>query len=111
VGKIPMMLQDTKIDMLSLSGHKLHAPKGIGVLYLRHGTRYRPLLRESSGAWQKGRTENSASIVGLSKACELALEFIEYETPKSKPCATVWTRHHRADSALLCDRRHVQPSA
>jgi len=42
VGKIPMMLQDTKIDMLSLSGHKLHAPKGIGVLYLRRGTRYRP---------------------------------------------------------------------
>ena len=80
VGKLPMMLQDTKIDMLSISGHKLHAPKGIGVLYLRRGTRYRPLLR--GGHQERGRragTENSASIVGLGKACELALEFIEYE--------------------------------
>ena len=85
VGKIPMMLQDTKIDMLSLSGHKLHAPKGIGVLYLRRGTRYRPLLR--GGHQERGRragTENSASIVGLGKACELALEHIEYENTKVK---------------------------
>jgi cysteine desulfurase len=85
VGKIPMMLQDTKIDMLSLSGHKLHAPKGIGMLYLRRGTRYRPLLR--GGHQERGRragTENSASIVGLGKACELALDFIEYENTKVK---------------------------
>lgn len=85
VGKIPMRLQDTKIDMLSLSGHKLHAPKGIGVLYLRRGTRYRPLLR--GGHQERGRragTENSASIVGLGKACELALEYIEYENTKVK---------------------------
>lgn len=85
VGKIPMMLQDTKIDMLSLSGHKLHAPKGIGVLYLRRGTRYRPLLR--GGHQERGRragTENTASIVGLGKACELALQFIEYESTKVK---------------------------
>ena len=45
VGKIPIDLKSTKIDMLSLSGHKLHAPKGIGVLYLRRGCRFRPLLR------------------------------------------------------------------
>ncbi|WAK01264.1 cysteine desulfurase NifS [Methylobacter sp. YRD-M1] len=80
VGKIPMMLKDTKIDMLSLSGHKLHAPKGIGVLYLRRGTRFRPLLR--GGHQERGRragTENSAAIVGLGKACELALAHIEYE--------------------------------
>jgi len=85
VGKIPMMLQDTKIDMLSLSGHKLHAPKGIGVLYLRRGTRYRPLLR--GGHQERGRragTENSASIVGLGKACELALQYIEYENTQVK---------------------------
>ncbi|MGR8935695.1 MAG: cysteine desulfurase NifS [Gammaproteobacteria bacterium] len=80
VGKIPMMLADTKIDMLSVSGHKLHAPKGIGVLYLRRGTRYRPLLR--GGHQERGRragTENTASIVGLGVACELALQHIEYE--------------------------------
>ena len=85
VGKIPMNLKDTKIDMLSLSGHKLHAPKGIGVLYLRRGTRYRPLLR--GGHQERGRragTENTASIVGLGKACELALEHIEYENTHVK---------------------------
>ena len=85
VGKLPMMLQDTKIDMLSLSGHKLHAPKGIGVLYLRRGTRYRPLLR--GGHQERGRragTENTASIVGLGKACELALRYIEYENTTVK---------------------------
>src|SRR5512139_3318125 len=85
VGKIPMMLQDTKIDMLSLSGHKLHAPKGIGVLYLRRGTRFRPLLR--GGHQERGRragTENSASIVGLGKACEMALAAMEHENTEVK---------------------------
>lgn len=85
VGKIPMNLKDTKIDMLSISGHKLHAPKGIGVLYLRRGTRYRPLLR--GGHQERGRragTENTASIVGLGKACELALEHIEFENTQVK---------------------------
>lgn len=85
VGKIPMMLEDTKIDMLSLSGHKLHSPKGIGVLYLRRGTRYRALLR--GGHQERGRragTENTASIVGLGKACELALQYIEFENTKVK---------------------------
>ena len=73
VGKIPIDLKDTSIDMLSLSGHKLHAPKGIGVLYLRRNTRFRPLLR--GGHQERGRragTENSASIVALGKACALA---------------------------------------
>ncbi|MDX9944407.1 MAG: cysteine desulfurase NifS [Azonexus sp.] len=80
VGKIPIDLKNTKIDMLSLSGHKLHAPKGIGVLYLRRGCRFRPLLR--GGHQERGRragTENSASIVGLGKACELALQNMEKE--------------------------------
>ncbi|MBI5937785.1 MAG: cysteine desulfurase NifS [Betaproteobacteria bacterium] len=80
VGKIPMDLKSSKIDMLSLSGHKLHAPKGIGVLYLKRGTRFRPLLR--GGHPERGRragTENSASIVGLGKACEMALAAMDYE--------------------------------
>lgn len=80
VGKIPMDLKSTHIDMLSISGHKLHAPKGIGVLYLRRGVRFRPLLR--GGHQERGRragTENTASIVGLGKAAELALEHMEYE--------------------------------
>ena len=80
VGKIPMDLKSSKIDMLSLPGHKLHAPKGIGVLYLKRGTRFRPLLR--GGHQERGRragTENSASIVGLGKACEMALAAMDYE--------------------------------
>lgn len=80
VGKIPISVKDTGIHMLSLSGHKLHAPKGIGVLYLRRGVRFRPLLR--GGHQERGRragTENSASIVALGKACEMAMEAMEYE--------------------------------
>ncbi|MEL6980492.1 MAG: aminotransferase class V-fold PLP-dependent enzyme, partial [Pseudomonadota bacterium] len=80
VGKIPIDLKSTKIDMLSLSGHKLHAPKGVGALYLRRGARFRPLLR--GGHQERGRragTENAASIVGLGVAAELAMGKIEYE--------------------------------
>ena len=81
VGKLPIDLKTTKIDMLSLSGHKLHAPKGIGVLYVRRNTRFRPLLR--GGHQERGRragTENSASIVGLGVACDLARKHIEEES-------------------------------
>ena len=71
--------------MLSLSGHKLHAPKGIGVLYLRRGVRFRPLLR--GGHQERGRragTENSASIVALGKAAEMAQAHIEFENTEVK---------------------------
>lgn len=80
VGKIPIDLKRTKIDMLSLSGHKLHAPKGIGVLYLRRGTRFRPLLR--GGQQERGRrpgTENAPAIIGLGRAAELAMAHIDTE--------------------------------
>ena len=80
VGKLPIDLKNTAIHMLSLSGHKLHAPKGVGVLYLRRGTRFRPLLR--GGHQERGRragTENAAAIVALGKAAELAMENLEHE--------------------------------
>ena len=80
-GKLKMCLRDTRIDMLSLSGHKLHAPKGIGALYVRRGTRFRPLLR--GGHQERGRragTENTASIIGLGKAAELAVSQLDCET-------------------------------
>jgi len=73
IGKEPIDVQGTEIDMLSFSGHKLHAPKGIGALYVRRGVRYRPLLR--GGHQERGRragTENSASIVAFGVAAEQA---------------------------------------
>ncbi|WP_024872655.1 cysteine desulfurase NifS [Tolumonas lignilytica] len=73
VGKFPIHLASSDIDLLSFSGHKLHAPKGVGALYVKRGTRFRPLLR--GGHQERGRragTENAAGIVGLGMACELA---------------------------------------
>jgi cysteine desulfurase len=85
VGKVPIDLKSTKIDMLSVSGHKLHAPKGVGVLYLRRGVKFRPLLR--GGHQERGRragTENSASIVGLGVAAELAGAHLVVENTEVK---------------------------
>jgi cysteine desulfurase len=73
VGKIPIDVRDCPVDMLSMSGHKIHAPKGIGVLYVRKGTRFSPHLiggHQENG--RRGGTENTAAIVGLGKAAELA---------------------------------------
>ena len=73
VGKMPIDLRAIKVDLLSLSGHKLHAPKGIGALYVRKGTRVAPLLlggHQEGG--KRGGTENVPYIVGLGMACELA---------------------------------------
>ena len=78
VGKIPMNIKDTGIDMLSLSGHKIHAPKGIGALYVKKGTKYFPYLiggHQENG--RRGGTESVPSIIGLGKACELAAEHLE----------------------------------
>ncbi len=80
IGKIPINMAASSIDMLSLSGHKLHSPKGIGVLYLRKGTPFRPLL--VGGHQEKSRragTENAAAIIALGKACQLAGQFMEAE--------------------------------
>jgi cysteine desulfurase len=83
VGKIPMDLSSLDIDFLSLSGHKLHAPKGIGVLYVKRGTPFVPFLvggHQEEG--RRGGTENVASIVGLGRACALAGETMEEENTR-----------------------------
>ncbi len=83
VGKVPIDLKSSVIDMLSLSGHKLHAPKGTGALYVRRGTRFRPLLR--GGHQERERragTENTTGIIGLGKACELALAHLTDENTR-----------------------------
>ena len=81
VGKIPIDLKKLPVDMLSLSGHKLHAPKGVGALFVRKGTRFSPYI--IGGHQENGRragTENVASIIALGKACQLALEDIREES-------------------------------
>jgi cysteine desulfurase len=85
VGKIPLNMKTSNVDLLSLSGHKLHAPKGIGVLYVRRGTRLSPyLLGGHQEANRRGGTENVAGIVALGKACELAQQFMADENTSVK---------------------------
>ncbi|WP_376711685.1 cysteine desulfurase NifS [Bradyrhizobium altum] len=80
IGKLHVDLKDSAIDMLSLSAHKLHGPKGIGALYLRKGTKFQPLIwGGSQERRRRGGTENIPGIVGLGKAAELALERLEPE--------------------------------
>jgi cysteine desulfurase len=85
VGKIPLNMAKSSIDLLSLSGHKLHAPKGIGVLYVRKGTRLSPyMLGGHQEAGRRAGTENVAGIIGLGKACELATNNFEEENNRVK---------------------------
>lgn len=80
VGKIPLALRESKINFLSLSGHKLHAPKGVGVLYVNRRTKFAPYL--IGGGQENGKragTQNVAGIVALGKACEIAGRFMEHE--------------------------------
>lgn len=96
VGKIPINMKSNSIDMLSLSGHKLHAPKGVGVLYVRKGTKFSPFL--IGGHQEKGRrggTENTAGIIALGRACELAAGNMEREN------TTVKRLRDRLEESLL----------
>ena len=103
VGKIPINMAASKVDMLSLSGHKLHAPKGIGALYVRKGTPFKPLL--VGGHQEKSRragTENAAAIIALGKACQLAGEFMNEEN------TTVRARRDRLEAALMAAIPHAR---
>ncbi|MBT3355669.1 MAG: cysteine desulfurase NifS [Candidatus Scalindua sp.] len=80
IGKIPVNLKNSNIDLLSMSGHKLHAPKGVGVLFIRKGVRIDPLI--IGGHQEDNRrsgTENVPYIIGLGKACEIAEGFVKQE--------------------------------
>jgi cysteine desulfurase len=96
VGKIPLDMSKSTIDLLSLSGHKFHAPKGIGALYVRKGTKFTPFM--VGGHQEKGRragTENVPYIIGLGKAAELALEHLKDENTLVKAL------RDRLENALL----------
>jgi cysteine desulfurase len=83
VGKIPIDLKRIPITYMSISGHKLHGPKGVGALYVRRGTPFTPWL--VGGHQERGRrggTENVASIIGLGKACELAAAHMKEENTR-----------------------------
>ena len=72
VGKAHVDVKEVPVDFLSISGHKFHAPKGVGALYIRQGVGFEPLLR--GGGQEKGKrsgTENVASIIGMGTAAEL----------------------------------------
>ncbi len=76
VGKIPINLRDWPVDLFALSGHKFHAPKGVGALYIRRGVMLPPFI--IGGGQEQGRragTEAVANIVALGRACQLANEF------------------------------------
>ena len=79
-GKLPINLAETPIDTLSLSGHKLHAPKGVGALFIRRGAAVAPFMVGGHQEFGKrAGTENVPSIIGLGKACELAREHVQEE--------------------------------
>ncbi len=80
IGKLPCNLAASQVDFLALSGHKLHAPKGVGALYVRRGTPFTPFIiggHQEHGT--RGGTENVASIIGLGKAAELAAQTMTEE--------------------------------
>ncbi len=96
VGKLPIDVKELPIDMLSLSGHKLHAPKGVGALYVRKGTKLKTFML--GGHQENGRragTENVPYIVGLGKACALAAAHMEDEQ------ARVVALRDRLESGIL----------
>ena len=84
-GKIKLNVKDTDIDLMGISGHKFHAPKGIGALYVKSSTLITPLI--IGGHQERGKragTENVPFIVGMSKAAELSQDYLEYEVTRVK---------------------------
>jgi cysteine desulfurase len=77
VGKLPLSVKDIGVQFLSLSGHKMHCPKGVGALYISERVRFTPWLRGSQENGRRGGTQNVAAIVGLGKAAELAIDHLK----------------------------------
>lgn len=103
IGNVHIDVKEQNIDMLALSGHKLHAPKGVGALYIRKGIRFKNLI--DGGAQESNRragTENVASIVGLGKAIEIAVSSIDERAERLTKL-----RNKLIDSALKIERSRL----
>lgn len=106
-GKVPVNVDDLGLDLLSLVGHKLYAPKGIGALYVRKGTAIRPLLLGSPGDLRSG-TLNTPSIVGMGAACAVAFRDLEAEAARVRRMRDeLWDRLR---SAIPDIRLHGHPT-
>lgn len=103
VGKVPVRVDELGVDLLSLAGHKLYAPQGVGALFVRRGTPLTPLLR--GAAHEGGRrpgTENVAGIVGLGAACRRAKQDLVSEAARVRALRDrLWTRLVEAIPALV----------
>ena len=78
VGKIETKVDDLRVDLLSVAGHKLYGPKGVGALYIREGTPIEPLIHGAGHeSGRRAGTENALLIVGLGKACEIARQYLK----------------------------------
>lgn len=109
VGKLPVVVDDLGVDLLSIAGHKLYGPKGVGALYVRPGTRVSPVVL---GAGQehglRPGTENVAAVVGLGAAAELAGRLLATESARQADLRdALWDRLARAVTGLV----RVSPSA
>lgn len=85
LGSVPLNVQDWGVDMLSIAGHKIYGPKGIGALYVKKGIKINPLIR--GGAQERNRragTENTPAIIGFAKSVELAVGNLKERTEKIK---------------------------
>lgn len=111
-GKLPLDMKTSTIDLMTISGHKLHAPKGIGALFVRKGFRFRPLL--IGGHQERGRragTENVAGIIGLGKAAELAqLHLVDVAQEKKLRDRLEKGLLAIADTEINGDRKHRLPN-
>jgi len=114
IGKVPLQLSGAKINFLSLSGHKLHCPKGVGVLYVNKRTKFQPFI--IGGGQEDGKragTQNVASIVALGKACELAGAFMQHEATEVRAMRDDFEREilARIDGVQVNgDRAHRLPN-
>lgn len=96
-GKIPVDVREVPVDFLSLSGHKFHAPKGVGALYVREGVRFEPMIRGGGQeGGQRSGTENVASIVGLGVAADLMRQHLENDGHAEVRC-----RRDRLEARLV----------